>query len=386
MKRSNDKQNYSEAVKIIKTAILKSQYKAAKAVNGESLSLNYGIGQYVSRNSRGGFWGTGAIEKISEQLHKELPGLRGFSAANIKFMRQFYEEWNRDLESLTAVSEIKEDKSLTVVSEIDTLQLVKNKELQGEKFDIDYFLSLGFTHHMIIIRKAKTLPERIFYIRQAVENKWNKEVLAAQIDAGLFSKRSNLPNNFTKTIPSAKQALMAIQMFKDEYLLDFINVEDLGARDKSDIDEKVVEQEIVQNVKNFIMTFGRDFTFVGNQYHLEIFGEEQYPDLLFFNRELNALVVVELKMGKFKTAYLGQLCAYLKIIDDKVKKPHENPTIGLILCKTVNKEFAEYVIQDYDKPMGVATYRSLADMPEKLRKALPDLSDMRKMLNKADEN
>ena len=133
MKRSNDKQNYSEAVKIIKTAILKSQYKAAKAVNGESLSLNYGIGQYVSRNSRGGFWGTGAIEKISEQLHKELPGLRGFSAANIKFMRQFYEEWNRDLESLTAVSEIKEDKSLTVVSEIDTLQLVKNKELQCEK-------------------------------------------------------------------------------------------------------------------------------------------------------------------------------------------------------------------------------------------------------------
>ena len=379
-------QNYSEAVKIIKTAILKSQYKAAKVVNGESLSLNYGIGQYVSRNSRGGFWGTGAIEKISEQLHKELPGLRGFSAANIKFMRQFYEEWSRYLESLTAVSEIKEDKSLTVVSEIDTLQLVKNKELQGEKFDIDYFLSLGFTHHMIIIRKAKTLPERIFYIRQAVENKWNKEVLAAQIDAGLFSKRSTLPNNFTKTIPNAKQALMAIQMFKDEYLLDFINVEELGARDKSDIDEKVVEQEIVQNVKNFIMTFGRDFTFVGNQYHLEIFGEEQYPDLLFFNRELNALVVVELKMGKFKTAYLGQLCAYLKIIDDKVKKPHENPTIGLIMCKTVNKEFAEYVIQDYDKPMGVATYRSLADMPEKLRKALPDLSDMRKMLNKADES
>ncbi len=179
------------------------------------------------------------------------------------------------------VSEIKEDKSLTVVSEIDTLQLVKNKELQGEKFNIDYFLSLGFTHHMIIIRKAKTLPERIFYIRQAVENKWNKEVLAAQIDAGLFSKRSNLPNNFTKTIPSAKQALMAIQMFKDEYLLDFINVEQLGIRDKEDIDENVLENAIVQNVKNFILSFGKDFAFIRNQYYLDAFGEDQYIDLLF---------------------------------------------------------------------------------------------------------
>ena len=128
------------------------------------------------------------------------------------------------------------------------------------------------------------------------------------------------------------------------------------------------------------MTFGHDFTFVGNQYHLEIFGEEQYPDLLFFNRELNALVVVELKKGNFKTAYLGQLCAYLRIIDDKVKKPHENPTIGLILCKTMNKEFAEYVIQDYDKPMGVATYRSAEDMPEKLRKALPDVEKLKELL------
>ena len=372
--------DYTDAVQAIKTAILKSQYKAAKSVNGESLSLSYGIGQYVSRNSREGFWGTGAIEKISEQLHKELPGLRGFSAANIKFMRQFYEEWSADLESLTAVSEIKNDKSLAMVSEIDTLQLIPNGDLQGEKFDIETFLSLGFTHHMIIIRKAKTLAERLFYIRQAVENKWSKETLNAQIELNLFEKRGTLPNNFSKTITDSKQALKAIQMFKDEYLLDFINVEELGIRDKADIDERVIEQEIVQNVKNFIMTFGKDFTFVGNQYHLEIFGEEQYPDLLFFNRELNALVVVELKKGDFKTAYLGQLCAYLKIIDDKVKKPHENPTIGLILCKTVNKDFAEYVIQDYDKPMGVATYRSAEDMPEKLRKALPDVEKLKKLL------
>lgn len=169
-------------------------------------------------------------------------------------------------------------------------------------------------------------------------------------------------------------------MFKDEYLLDFINVEELGERDRGEIDERVVEMEIVHNVKKFIMTFGRDFAFVGNQYHLEVFGIDHFPDLIFFNRELNALVVVELKKGTFKPAYLGQLCTYLRLVDDQMRKPHENPTIGIVLCKSADKEYVEYVIQDYDKPMGVATYRASADMPEKLRKALPDIEDLKKLL------
>ncbi len=128
------------------------------------------------------------------------------------------------------------------------------------------------------------------------------------------------------------------------------------------------------------MTFGNDFAFLGNQYHLEVYGEEFFPDLIFFNRELNALVVVELKTGKFKPSYLGQLTTYLQNLDDKVRKPHENPLIGIVLCKSANKEFVEYVIQRYDSPMGVATYKTSADMPENLRKALPDIEDMRKLL------
>ena len=128
------------------------------------------------------------------------------------------------------------------------------------------------------------------------------------------------------------------------------------------------------------MTFGNDFSFVGNQYHLEIYGEEFFPDLIFFNRELNALVVVELKTGEFKTGYLGQLMGYLQILDDHVKKPHENPSIGIILCKSANKEYVEYVIQKYDSPMGVATYKTAKDMPERLRKALPDENELKKLL------
>ncbi|MCQ2604563.1 MAG: DUF1016 domain-containing protein, partial [Spirochaetia bacterium] len=200
------------------------------------------------------------------------------------------------------------------------------------------------------------------------------------IERNDFLHQKELPNNFVNTLSSAKQARKAVQIFKDEYLLDFINVEEIGERDIQDVDEKVVENQIIQNIKNFIMTFGKDFTFVGNQYHLEAYGEEFFSDLLFFNRELNCLVVVELKTGEFKPSYLGQLCTYLRILDDKVKKPHENSTIGIVLCKSMNKEFVEYVIQDYDKPMGVSTYKSMEDMPEKIKKVMPDIEELKKLI------
>ena len=169
-------------------------------------------------------------------------------------------------------------------------------------------------------------------------------------------------------------------MFKDEYLLDFINIEEIGERDKNCIDERVVEKQIIENIKKFIMTFGKDFAFVGNQYHLEVYGESFFPDLLFFNRDLNALVVFELKTGDFKSIYLAQLMTYLRILDDKVRKSHENPSIGIVLCRNANKDFVKYVIQDYDKPMGVATYKTATDMPEHLRNSLPDQETLLRLM------
>ena len=158
-----------------------------------------------------------------------------------------------------------------------------------------------------------------------------------------------------------------------------------GNEKDEDVDERVVEQAIVRNIKKFIMTFGRDFAFIGNQYHLEIFTEELFPDLLFFNRELNCMVVVELKKGAFKSGYIGQLQTYMRVLDDKVRKPHENPTIGILLCKSADKAFVEYVIRDYNSPMGVATYKTAADMDEKFRNSLPDMDEMRKLLMNNDE-
>lgn len=370
-----DTADYNAAVQTIKEAILRSQYQAAKLVNREMLSLYYGIGRYISANSREGFWGTGAIRTISERLRKELPGLKGFSETNIKNMRLFYEEWEPTFNKSAFSTLI----SSVATDEIETSLLLPAKSSVTTD-DLESFLSLDFTHHIAILNGEKDASKRLKYIHLSLANRWNTKYLQQQIKDNAADKYGAMPSNFGVTIKDSRDAIKALNMFKDEYLLDFINTEEIGIRDIQDVDERVVEKEIIHNIKKFIMTFGRDFAFVGNQYHLEAFSEDFFPDLLFFNRELNCLVVVELKTGNFKPGYMAQLMTYLRILDDKVKKPHENPSIGIVLCKNANKDFVEYVIQDYAKPMGVATYRLREDMPEKLREALPDVEDLKKLL------
>ncbi len=380
------------AVQTIKDAVLQSQQRALKAVNQEQLALYYGIGRYISSNTRNKNWGKGFIDAVSDQLRKELPGLRGFSARNLKNMRTFYEEW-KGLESNSAVptAELGNEKSpiltettqkinsAVLTAEIPDTQIHQLQLTNLEDFPVVAFLGISFTHHTAILTNVKSYNERKFYIQYAFDYKVKVDDLEALMKEDLYSHRGELPNNFKKAIPDRLQAYRAISMFKDDYLLDYINAEELFVRDK-DRDERVIEQGIVHNVKNFIMTFGKDFTFVGNQYHLEKFGVEEFPDLLFFNRELSALVCVELKDGPFKTAYLGQLAGYLRILDDEVRKPNENPSIGILLCKSANKKYVEYVIQDYDKPMGVATYRTSAEMDDRLKKLLPPVEELERLL------
>jgi predicted nuclease of restriction endonuclease-like (RecB) superfamily len=377
------------AVQMIKDAILQSQQRALKSINQEQLALYFGVGRFISQNTRNKNWGSGFIEALSGQLHKELPGLRGFSARNLKNMRIFYEQWKGIEQPISAdvtakLNSNSADATAEMANYTDSLFVTTSKlpevhfAIEAD-FPISAFMNIGFSHHIAILSHAKTYEERKFYIQFAADAKITVDDLEKLIDEDLYHHQGNLPNNFQKTIPDQLQAFRTIAMFKDEYLLDYINTEELFVRDK-DCNERVIEQGIINNVKNFIMTFGKDFTFVGNQYHLEKFGVEEFPDLLFFNRELSALVCVELKAGSFKTAYLGQLAGYLKILDDEVRKPNENQSIGILLCKSANKKFVEYVIQDYDRPMGVATYKTSADMDERLKKLLPSVEELEKLL------
>ena len=366
---------YNHAAEVIKSAILQGQYEALKGVNRIQLATYYWIGKYVARNTRAGFWGTGALGRISEQLYKLLPGMRGYSAESLKKMRQFYEEWQIFDTDADTAEEIKftSDNSVIAITELqsadDKIDIFRELRIPDPaEFPVEDFFKVPFTHHIHIFSGVKDTKARYYYIHRCAEEKLSAKALAQIIKNDDFGKLANLPNNFGVVLNDEAMARKAVLAFKDSYILDFINTEEIGERDKEDIDERVVEKQIIHNIKKFIMEF------------LEIYSEDFFPDLLFFNREINALVVVELKTGKFKPGYLAQLMTYLRILDDKVKKPHENPSIGIVLCKEANRSFVEYVMQDYDKPMGVATYTTTKEAPEALKDALPDMDELKKLL------
>lgn len=367
--------NYADVVRQIKNAILQSRYRAAKLANREMLSLYFGIGKFISENSRNHFWGTGAIESISERLQQELPGLRGFSPANIKRMRQFYEEWQPYLITENHIQSVRPMLS----DEIQIDLLATNRPTVSDDLDMDKwnsFLSVGFSHHYEIIIKTKTLEERFFYIGKCATEFWNYRVLQNNLKSNLFAKQGKLPNNFAITISDADLRRKALLSFKDEYLLDYINIESPD----DEVDERVLESEIVLNIKNFIMSLGKDFAFIGNQHRFIVEDREYFVDLLFFNRQLQCLVAIDLKRGEFKPEYLGKMNFYLSALDDLVRLPHENRSIGIILCKSKKEKIVEYALRDTSKPMGVATYKLATELPEKYRGVLPDAEELRRLM------
>lgn len=382
---NNEIQNITSAVNVIKTAILQSQTHAAKAVNQEMLALYFGIGRFISANTRNRNWGKGVLARISERLRSELPGLRGFGESSLKNMRLFYESWNFiESNSPIGIGELTdkttiavEDSSNLCNNETDTIRQLQLTNLPD--FPLTEFLSISFTHHVRILENAKVLEERLFYIRYCYNYKPAADDVRNIIKTkDLYNHQEELPNNLT-TIPDYKQAFHSMQMFKDEYLLDFINVEEIGMRDE-EIDERVIEQNIVHNVKNFIMTFGKGFAFIGNQVHYDKLGHDHWIDLLFYNRDLRRTVVFELKKGNFKVAYLAQLSSYLRILNDDDRREGENAPIGIILCKNMDKEYVNYIMQDFRQPMGVATYKTADEVEPDVLKLLPPKEELIKLI------
>lgn len=391
---------YIHAANTIKDAILAAQYEAARGVNNIQLMLYFAIGRFISANSRKGHWGSDAIGTISRLLRADLPGLRGYSETNMKRMRTFYEEWmeldpvSTFYNSSVLMDELPASEKSSV--QTDDLETDKNTVSQTNEsksiaivpfsfpaidaFPANDFRSIGFTHHYNILVGSKKRAERLFYISLCAREHLTPDGIKNCIKQDLYAQRGNLPNNFLQKLPTGNLAKRAILAFKDQYMLDFINVEELGARDIEEVDETVVEHKIVDNIKKFILRFGKDFLFVDNQYTITVAGHDHRIDLLFFNRELDCLVAIELKTGEFKQIYLGELNGYLRLLDDYVRKPHENPSIGIVLCKSADRAYVEYMIQDYDKPMGVATFKTASDMPERLRNALPDQEALMKLM------
>ncbi|WP_296333988.1 PDDEXK nuclease domain-containing protein, partial [uncultured Treponema sp.] len=372
--------DYESAIKEIKAAILKSRYTAARLANRELLLLYFKVGQYVSNNSREGFWGTGAIAEISKRLTQELPGLRGFSEGNIKKMRLFYEAWKDVFSNRSPLAnEFSEDCSNSANRSLPTNEFPKDFELRivtDAEITLDEFFAVSFTNHILIVMSEKSLKGRIFYISRCAAEFWTAEKLQYHLREKLFEKQTlPITSNFEVAISDKNLRASALRAFKDEYLLDFVNIED-----PDEFDERELESEIIFNIKKFILALGGDFAFIGNQYKVVVSEKEYFIDLLFFNRRLQCLVAIELKRGEFKPEYAGKLNFYLSALDEYVRLPNENPSIGIILCKSKDKKTVEFSFRDTTKPMGVASFKTSNELPEEYRNILPSAEELMRHL------
>ena len=353
------------AVKDIKSAILVSRYNAARLANREQLSLYFNVGEYISVKSRAAKWGSNAIASISKLLQQELPGLRGFSESGIKRMRTFYEGWAKYVSNRP-----------TPLNDSESI-ILANRPMALDDFseqEIEWFLSIGFSHHYDILIKTSSIQERLYYIRRCATEFWSVEKLRYMLKNNPYTAGIT-HTTFDTTIPNADLRATALRSFKDEYLLDFVNVEDPDA-----FDEKILENQIVHNIKNFIMAFGSDFTFMGNQYRVVVSGKEYFIDLLFYHRALRCLVAIELKRNEFKAEHAGKLNFYLSALDEYVKRPDENPSIGIVLCRDKDEKTVQFAFRGITTPMGVAKYKTADELPPEIRSALPNPDDLAKLL------
>ena len=321
----------------IKARIHQSRYEAAKSVNREIIRLYWDIGRSITEKQQTLGWGKSVVEALSEDLQKEFPGVSGFGKSNLWYMAQFYSEYH-DNEFL--------------------------QPLVGE---------ISWSKHLVIMSKCKDMQERRFYILTTKKFGWSKDVLIHQVEQNAYERYLLGQTNFDDTLPEKlkHQAVLAV---KDEYNFGFTELIDGHS-------EAELEQALIKNIRAFLIEFGGDFSFIGNQYRIEVEGEEYFIDLLLFHRRLQCLVAVELKVGKFIPEYKGKMEFYLNLLNDRVRLSHENEAIGIIVCKSKKRTIVEYALKESKKPIGVATYNLLSSLPEAYKAILPSPEEIAEKLS-----
>ena len=324
---------YLEIIERVKSEIKAAQYKAAVSINQELILLYHSIGEVINAHK---VWGNKFIDNLAKDIKVSFPNAKGYSVRNLKYMAKFASAYP-DRHFVQTVS-----------------------------------ARIPWSHNTAILDKVKDPSQRIWYIQKTAENGWSHSVLIHQIESGLYERQviAEKISNFESRLPSP-QSELAIQTMKDPYIFDFIPF-------KEDMVERDVELALVHDVTRLLLELGTGFAFLGNQYCINVGGDDFYIDLLFYNLNLRCYVVIELKTGDFKPEYAGQLNFYLSAVDGILKKEQDNPSIGLLLCKSKNDLVAEYSLKDMSKPIGVSEYQITSDLPIELGKQLPSVEDIQK--------
>ena len=331
---------YLNIVESIKQEIRTAQYRATVSVNRELLDLYHSIGEVINEHKT---WGNKFVENLAADIKISFPDATGYSVRNLKYMAKF------------------------------ALRFPDKEIVQAALAQITWY------HHIALMDKVKSADEHIWYAEQVAKNGWSRNVLVHQIESGLYQRQvlAEKVSNFESRLPSP-QSELAVQTMKDPYIFDFIPF-------KEDMVERDIEQALVKDVTKLLLELGTGFAFLGNQYHLNVGGDDFYIDLLFYNLNLRCYVVIELKTGEFKPEYAGQLNFYLSAVDGILKKEQDNPSIGLLLCKSKNDLVAEYSLKDMSKPIGVSAYQITSNLPEELERQLPSVEDIQKRIKGAKE-
>jgi predicted nuclease of restriction endonuclease-like (RecB) superfamily len=329
--------DYAAWLSELKTRIHNAQQRATLAVNRELVLLYWQIGQDIlARQNREG-WGAKVIERLAQDLRNAFPDMKGFSPRNLKYMRAFAEAWPHS------------------------------------EFVQEVLAQLPWYHQLALLDKLNTEEERRWYVAKALEHNWSRNVLVIQIETRLRERSGVALTNFAAHLP-APQSDLARESLKDPYRLDFLG---LGA----EAQERAIEEAIVTHITQFLIELGAGFAYVGRQVHLEVGGDDFFMDLLFYHLKLRCYVVIELKSGPFKPEHTGQLSFYLSAVDAQMKSEQDNPTIGLLLCKSKNKVVAEYALRDSNKPIGVAEYQLIEVLPAELQSSLPSIEAIEQALS-----
>ena len=327
---------YLQAVEEINDYVNQAKCRASVSVNSEIMKTNIFIGNVIIRNSE---WGNKFVENLSKDMKMRFPSAKGYSVRNLKYMKKFAQTFTED--------------------------------------DVDEY-GLGritWSHHQILMSKVSNREEYIWYLEKTLEHKWSVDDLTSQVKSQLYERQAvaNKISNFERRLP-AEQKNMVLSTMKDPYMFDFIDYTE-------EMLETDIENELVTHVTSLLMELGTGFAFMGQQYHLEVGGKDFYIDLLFYNTKLRCYVAIDLKTGEFKPEQAGKMNFYLSALDDLVKAPEDNPSVGLILCRDENRTIAEYALRDMSKPIGVSEYHLCTDLPLDLKNELRAVEDIRSRID-----
>ncbi|OHE77673.1 MAG: hypothetical protein A3F67_11860 [Verrucomicrobia bacterium RIFCSPHIGHO2_12_FULL_41_10] len=336
--------DYKKFLTSLKAKIRSAQIKGAIAVNKELIKLYWDLGKDIVEKQELEGWGSKVLEKVAKDLQNEFLGVGGFSRSNVFHIRSFY----------VAYAKVQQ-----VVGQFDALPI----------------FSIPWGHNVLLIQKIKDTAERLWYASKTIKHGWSRSMLTVWIENDLYRREGKAITNFKAALP-APQSDLAQQSLKDPYIFDFLTLH------KEHL-EKDLEDGLVTHIQKFLIELGQGFAFVGQQYHIMAGEQDLYIDLLFYHLKLRCYIIVELKGGKFDSRDAGQMSAYLSAVDDQLKSKDDQPSIGIILCKTKDNIFAEYVLRNFNRPIGVAEFETklVETLPKELKSSLPTVEEIEAELN-----